>query len=48
MPKAQDTITWRELEELLKAKVLGRCPVCGSELTYYDGVYRCKQCGWRR
>ena len=25
-----------------------KCPVCGSELTHYDGVYRCKQCGWRR
>ena len=24
------------------------CPICGGELTRYEGCYRCKKCGWSR
>ena len=24
------------------------CPLCGGELTRYEGCYRCKKCGWSR
>ena len=24
------------------------CPMCGGELTRYEGCYRCKKCGWSK
>ena len=24
------------------------CPVCGGELTRFEGCYRCKKCGWSK
>lgn len=24
------------------------CPLCGGELTRWEGCYRCKKCGWSK
>ena len=24
------------------------CPLCGGELTRWEGCYRCKECGWSK
>ena len=24
------------------------CPMCGGELTRWEGCYRCKKCGWSK
>ena len=43
-----DTPAYPGAEEHQERLDENTCPLCGGELTRYEGCYRCKKCGWSK